>query len=78
MATIQVALGFELFLVTIGRRTRTAVDSTATVATTTAGLMAIHFHRGPLAGQSFSSKEEMVKKLSAENTDRKVRTDVKK
>ena len=41
MATIQVALGFELFLVTIGRRTRTAVDSTATVATTTAGLMAI-------------------------------------
>ena len=37
-----------------------------------------HCHRGPLAGQSFSSKEEMVKKLSAENTDRKVQTDVKK
>ena len=37
-----------------------------------------HCHRGPLAGQSFSSKEEMLKKLSAENTDRKVQTDVKK
>ena len=41
MATIQVALGFELFLVTIGRPTRTAVDSTATGATTTARLVAI-------------------------------------
>ena len=37
-----------------------------------------HCHRGSLAGQSFSSKEEMLKKLSAENTDRKVQTDVKK
>src|SRR6266850_482333 len=36
-----------------------------------------HCHRGPLAGQSFSSKEEMLKKLSAENTDRKVQTDVR-
>jgi hypothetical protein len=41
MATIQVALGFELFLVTIGRPTRTAVNSTATGATTTARLVAI-------------------------------------
>ena len=37
-----------------------------------------HCHRGPLAGQSFSSKEEMLKKLPAGNTDRKVQTDVKK
>jgi hypothetical protein len=37
-----------------------------------------HCHRGSLAGQSFNSKEEMLKKLSAENSDRKVQTDVKK
>ena len=37
-----------------------------------------HFHRGPLAGQSFSSKEEMLKKLSVEKNDGRVRTDVKK
>jgi hypothetical protein len=78
MATIQVALGFELFLVTIGRRTHTAVDSTATGATTTARLVAITAIRGPLAGQSSSSKEEMLKKLSVEKSDERVRTDVKK
>jgi hypothetical protein len=37
-----------------------------------------HCHRGPLAGQSFSSKEEMLKKLSVEKSDGRVRTDVKK
>src|SRR5258707_14876903 len=37
-----------------------------------------HCQRGPLAGQSFSSKEEMLKKLSSENTDSKVQADVKK
>ena len=37
-----------------------------------------HCHRGPLAGQSFSSKEEMLKKLSVEKIDGRVRTDVKK
>ena len=77
MATIQVALGFELFLVTIGRRTRTAVDSTATVATTTAGLMAITAIVARLPGNR--SAQEMLEKLSAENTtDRKVQADVKK
>jgi len=28
-----------------------------------------HCHRGSLAGQSFASKEEMLKKLSAEKTN---------
>ncbi len=28
-----------------------------------------HCHRGPVAGQSFASKEEMLKKLSADKTD---------
>jgi hypothetical protein len=28
-----------------------------------------HCHRGPLAGQSFSSKEEMLKKLSADKAE---------
>jgi hypothetical protein len=28
-----------------------------------------HCHRGPLAGQSFTSKEEMLKKLSADKID---------
>ena len=37
-----------------------------------------HCHRGPLAGQSFSSKEEKLKKLSVEKSDGRVRTDVKK
>ena len=37
-----------------------------------------HCHRGPLAGQSFNSKEEMLKKLSVEKSDGRVRTDVKK
>ena len=54
------------------------MDSTATTATTTARLVAITVIAAPLAGQSFSSKEEMLKKLSAENTGRKVQTDVKK
>ena len=34
-----------------------------------------HCHRGPLAGQSFASKEEMLKKLSPEKveTDKKIK-----
>jgi len=76
MATIQVALGFELFLVTIGWRTHTAVAQRLRLPQQPQGSWH-HCHCGSVAGQSFSSKEEMLKKLS-ENTDRKAQTDVKK
>jgi len=57
MATIQVALGFELFLVTIGRPTRTAVDSTAMGATTTARLVAITAIAARLPGNRSSRRK---------------------
>jgi hypothetical protein len=77
MATIQVALGFELFLVTLGRRTHTA-GLNAYGCHNNRRARGYHCHCGPVAGQSFSSKEEMLKELAVENTDSKVQTDVKK
>jgi hypothetical protein len=37
-----------------------------------------HCHRGSLAGQSFSSKEEMLKKLFAEKADTPKKTSIAK
>jgi len=78
LAILQFALGIGLFLCAVmpAYPHGGGLDAHGCHNNRKAG--GYHCHRGPLAGQSFSSKEEMLKKLSVEKSDGRVRTDVKK
>jgi hypothetical protein len=69
MTAIQVPLGFGLLLVTIlpAYPHGGGLDAYGCHNNRKAG--GYHCHGGPLAGQSFNSKEEMLNKLSEEKSD---------
>ena len=69
LAILQFALGIGLFLCAVmpAYPHGGGLDSYGCHNNRKAG--GYHCHRGPLAGQSFNSKEEMLNKLSAEKSD---------
>jgi hypothetical protein len=69
LAIVQLAFGLGLFLCAIGPAYTHGggLDAYGCHHNQKAG--GYHCHRGPLAGQSFASKEEMLKKLSVEKPE---------
>jgi hypothetical protein len=62
---VQLAFGVGLFLTAISRiHTAVALDRYGCHNNRKAG--GYHCHRGPLAGQSFPSQDEMLKKFASE------------
>jgi hypothetical protein len=69
LAIVQLAFGLGLFLCAIlpAYPHGGGLDAYGCHHNRKAG--GYHCHRGPLAGQSFASQDEMLKKLSAEGTE---------
>jgi hypothetical protein len=69
LAIVQLAFGLGLFLCAIlpAYPHGGGLDAYGCHHSRKAG--GYHCHRGPLAGQSFASQDEMLKKLSAEGTE---------